>query len=224
MLPTHRLCSYNMLLNLSLRSDATTAEHLLRLSFRQYQMEASLPHKEAALLILERERDAIQVEDEVSVAEYLLMLRQLADYKVKPGRISLHHVTPSISCPSLDHPVVFSFSPVLFPCTPSLQLPCQTSRPPTLSPLLSFSPTFDCCLSFPFGLQFHGPGAKVAKRCCPTRLWRCCRMRSARQSIPQAIRCHSSKRGALHGSSPLPKKRPPLFELSGKRRAAAGFR
>lgn len=72
-----------MLLNLATRSDSGTAEELLRRSFRQFQMEAALPRKEAALKILEQERDAIQVEDEAGTAEYLLMLQQLFTYKVR---------------------------------------------------------------------------------------------------------------------------------------------
>eukprot|EP00191_Tetraselmis_sp_GSL018_P015096 CAMPEP_0177586164 /NCGR_PEP_ID=MMETSP0419_2-20121207/4917_1 /TAXON_ID=582737 /ORGANISM="Tetraselmis sp., Strain GSL018" /LENGTH=1007 /DNA_ID=CAMNT_0019076019 /DNA_START=41 /DNA_END=3065 /DNA_ORIENTATION=+ len=72
---------YNMLLNLAARSDGVSAEELLLQSFRQFQAEAALPRMEEAVAKLERERDAIQVEDEPAVAEYLLMLRQLAALK-----------------------------------------------------------------------------------------------------------------------------------------------
>ena len=87
---------YNMLLNLATRSDAAGVEDLLRRSFRQFQMEAALPNRQAALSKLEAERDAIQLEDEASVAEYLLMLRQLASLRDEQRQLvnSPKHVLP----------------------------------------------------------------------------------------------------------------------------------
>jgi ATP-dependent RNA helicase DOB1 len=71
-----------MLLNLARMSDSHSAEDLLRRSFRQFQTEQSLPKLQQRLSDLEAQRDGIQVAEEEAVAEYLLLLRQLAGLKV----------------------------------------------------------------------------------------------------------------------------------------------
>mmetsp|Transcript_5957 Transcript_5957/g.15823 ORF Transcript_5957/g.15823 Transcript_5957/m.15823 type:complete len:1086 (-) Transcript_5957:281-3538(-) len=68
---------YNMLLNL-MRVEGADPEALLGLSFKQFQMERSLPQLEARTEALRVQRDAIEVEDAVEVERYLALLEQYA--------------------------------------------------------------------------------------------------------------------------------------------------
>ena len=68
--------SYNMLLNM-LRVEGADPEFLVRSSFHQYQQEQGAPALEAQADDLERERDAIKVEDEDQVADYYLVAKQI---------------------------------------------------------------------------------------------------------------------------------------------------
>jgi len=68
---------YNMLLNL-MRLESADPEMLVTKSFRQYQVERSLPELERRVEELEAQRDAIQVEDEEGVREYVAAAEQLS--------------------------------------------------------------------------------------------------------------------------------------------------
>ncbi|KAI3427412.1 hypothetical protein D9Q98_010327 [Chlorella vulgaris] len=68
---------YSMLLNL-LRVEGVEPEQLMARSYRQFQMERALPELEARVAKLEAQRDALVVEQEESVTEYLKLSQQLA--------------------------------------------------------------------------------------------------------------------------------------------------
>jgi ATP-dependent RNA helicase DOB1 len=68
--------SYNMLLNM-LRVEAADPEFLLRSSFHQYQQEQSAPAIEAEAETLEREKNAILIENEPEVEQYHTLTIQL---------------------------------------------------------------------------------------------------------------------------------------------------
>ncbi|EFJ42378.1 hypothetical protein VOLCADRAFT_107315 [Volvox carteri f. nagariensis] len=71
---------YNMLLGL-MRVEGAEPEQLMGASFRQFQVERSLPSLEARVSTLEAQRDAIVVPDEQSVRQYYALLDQLASLR-----------------------------------------------------------------------------------------------------------------------------------------------
>ncbi|KAL3145466.1 hypothetical protein ABBQ32_003293 [Trebouxia sp. C0010 RCD-2024] len=71
---------YNMLLNM-LRVEGANPEALLRASYRQFQMERSMPELERKVQQLEGERDAVHVAEEEHVTTYLELQQQLAAAK-----------------------------------------------------------------------------------------------------------------------------------------------
>ncbi|KAI7836432.1 hypothetical protein COHA_009701 [Chlorella ohadii] len=68
--------TYSMLLNL-LKVDGVDPESLMQRSYRQFQMERALPSLEARVTKLEAERDAIAIEHEDKVREFLALSQQL---------------------------------------------------------------------------------------------------------------------------------------------------
>jgi ATP-dependent RNA helicase DOB1 len=71
---------YNMLLNL-LRVEGADPEHIMSLSFFQYQSEQTAPALEAAMADRQVAKDAIVIADEVQVAQYHALNLQLAKCK-----------------------------------------------------------------------------------------------------------------------------------------------
>ncbi|DBA84763.1 hypothetical protein WJX77_001199 [Trebouxia sp. C0004] len=71
---------YNMLLNM-LRVEGSHPEALLRASYRQFQMERSLPDLERKVQDLEAERDGVHVMQEEQVGSFLELQQQLAAAK-----------------------------------------------------------------------------------------------------------------------------------------------
>eukprot|EP00250_Pteridium_aquilinum_P006887 c16713_g1_i1 orf=90-3122(+) len=67
--------SYNMLLN-QMRCEESDPEALLRNSFYQFQCDRALPQLQERVLELEKERDAIYIEDEDHVKSYYSLLEQ----------------------------------------------------------------------------------------------------------------------------------------------------
>ena len=68
--------TYNMVLNL-LRVEELNPEYMMERCFFQFQNQAALPQKEAKMLELAKERDAIKIDDEPSVVEYHEIMDQL---------------------------------------------------------------------------------------------------------------------------------------------------
>lgn len=69
---------YNMLLNLATQEDRD-AEQLMASSFRQFQVERSLPQLEARLAALRAQHDSLIVPNEASIASYLNLLERQSE-------------------------------------------------------------------------------------------------------------------------------------------------
>lgn len=86
---------YNMILNL-MRVEGISPEFMLESSFFQFQNAAAVPVMESALLALQTEHDAIQVDDEFLVKEYYDLKKQLSTYYEDVRRVVTHpgHILP----------------------------------------------------------------------------------------------------------------------------------
>ncbi|GIL48638.1 hypothetical protein Vafri_5094 [Volvox africanus] len=89
---------YNMLLGL-MRVEGAEPEQLMAASFRQFQVERSLPSLEARVAVLEAQRDAIVIEDEQSVQQYYALLDQLVSLRASL-RVALN--SPRVCLPFLQ--------------------------------------------------------------------------------------------------------------------------
>ncbi|RKP26080.1 rRNA-processing arch domain-containing protein [Syncephalis pseudoplumigaleata] len=81
--------SYNMILNL-MRVEEISPEFMLERCFYQFQSNASVPALEEEQEALEVARDAIQIEDEATVAEYYDLRQQIEAFKLDIRAI-MHH-------------------------------------------------------------------------------------------------------------------------------------
>ncbi|GIM09817.1 hypothetical protein Vretimale_13555 [Volvox reticuliferus] len=89
---------YNMLLGL-MRVEGAEPEQLMAASFRQFQVERSLPSLEARVAVLEAQRDAIVIHDEQSVQQYYALLDQLVSLRASL-RVAVN--SPQVCLPFLQ--------------------------------------------------------------------------------------------------------------------------
>ena len=90
--------NYAMILNL-MRVEGADPESLIQSSFAQFQNDRALPALEAKVVELEKERDAVQIEDEDLVDEYV-KLRDGLDAMVRERRVVTN--TPTYAVPFLQ--------------------------------------------------------------------------------------------------------------------------
>ncbi|CDH60117.1 atp dependent rna helicase [Lichtheimia corymbifera JMRC:FSU:9682] len=72
--------SYNMVLNL-LRVEGISPEFMLERCFYTFQNDANIPQYQRELLLLEKERDAVKIEQEDEIQSYYEIRKQLESYK-----------------------------------------------------------------------------------------------------------------------------------------------
>ncbi|KAI7876062.1 antiviral helicase [Lichtheimia hyalospora FSU 10163] len=72
--------SYNMVLNL-LRVEGISPEFMLERCFYTFQNDANIPQYQQELLLLEKERDAVKIEQEDEIQSYYEIRKQLESYK-----------------------------------------------------------------------------------------------------------------------------------------------
>ena len=90
--------SYSMILNL-MRVEGAEPESLIQSSFAQFQNDRALPALEAKVAEIESARDAVQIEDEASVDEYV-KLKDALDAMIRERRIVTN--TPTYAVPFLQ--------------------------------------------------------------------------------------------------------------------------
>ena len=87
--------TYAMLLNM-LKVEDASPEELMKRSYRQFQMERTLPALQATLAALEEERDSIMIEDEEQVEKYAELVGQGKKLRAAVRRevMTVRHAAP----------------------------------------------------------------------------------------------------------------------------------